>query len=225
MKLSKKPLFILLTFSLTGCFGYRSLESYFSSMKKKVELEYFGFLNDKCSISGKTKNYDVLLYPFEDMTTVFEYEEKGFLFPSTIQSGEIKVFSYTKKESYLLRDYYRSEFYLSWRMDESTFNSEIERISSIETWCKSPKYVSDLFNLPAYIGIYNYYGEFEYVVVDETNLTLHYIYLFDVKKYDNIVFNKQFYPKKMLQKSNIDMSDEERDYLYSMYMKEYLSSI
>ena len=79
--------------------------------------------------------------------------------------------------------------------------------------------------MSAYIGIYNFYGEFEYVVIDELNLTLHYVYLFDSKKYDNLVFNKQLYPKKMLQTTDVDMSNEERDYLFSMYMKEYLSSI
>ena len=216
---------MLLVTSLTGCFGFRSLKSYFSDMKKKVELEFFGFLNDTCSIKGTVKNFEISSYPFEDLLTVFEYEDKGYLFPQTISDGEIKAFYYKKKDSYLLRDYYRSEFYLSWKMDEPTFASEIARISSIETWCKSPKYTTNLFNLPAYIGIYNYYGEFEYAIVDETNRTLHYIYLFDVKKYNNFVFEKDFQPKRMLFDSDIDMTPEERDYLYSMYMKEYLSSI
>ena len=194
-------------------------------MKKKVELEYFGFLNDSHNISGKIGNFDISLYPFEDMTTVFEYEEKGFLFPSCIQSGEIKAFCYSKTDKYLQRTYYRSEFYLAWHVDEETFASEIDRISSIETWCKTPKYTSDLFGLPAYIGIYNFYGEFEYVIIDESNLTLYYVYLFDTKKYDNLIFAKKLQPKKILQNSDIDISDEERNYLYSMYMKEYLSSI
>ena len=221
----KKPLFILLVFSVTSCFGYRKLSSYFSSMKKKVELEYFGFINEKFNLNGRIISKTPSQYPLEEMQTVFNYEEKGLLFPQSINDGELKAFCFIDEHYYLQRKYYRSELYLSWQMNEDTFNSEIERISSTETWCNSPKYTTDLFALPAYIAIYNFYGEFEYVIIDETNLTLHYIYLFDIKKYDNLVFKKQLHPKKMLQNSDIDMANEERNYLYSMYMKEYLSSI
>ena len=225
MRFFKSFLLILVNLSVTSCFGYRSFKTYFADMKKKVELEYFGFLNDSSRISGKIKTFDISLYPFQEMKTVFEYEDKGYLFPGVIKNGEIKAFCYSKTDTYLQRTYYRSEFYLSWQVDHETFASEIERISSINTWCKTPKFSSDLFCMPAYIGIYNFYGEFEYVVIDELNLTLHYVYLFDSKKYDNLVFNKQLYPKKMLQTTDVDMSNEERDYLFSMYMKEYLSSI
>ena len=85
------------------------------------------------------------------------------------------------------------------------FNQEVARLSNVYTIKDSVQmksvYCIDLFDLPSFVCIYNYNGEFEYALVDESNKRILYIYLKDIKTIDNIIFDKKYAPSKSLSDS------------------------
>ena len=83
---------------------------------------------------------------------------------------------------------------LSVKYNETEFDAEIERISSL-------KFTSDVhltydtvnFNYPAIVAALDYYCSSEYILIDRENLTLHYIYaqLVAIKDWN---INKDYLP-------------------------------
>ena len=100
------------------------------------------------------------------------------------------------------------EVLLSIEYDEQLFTQEINRISNLS---KENSVVYDTYNFvfPAYVAMLGYHNCNEYALVDEKNLTIHYIYLQLVHKED-LEINTEYLPP------DFDFGDVE-GYNFSIY--------
>ena len=128
------------------------------------------------------------------------------IFPSELSCESYSYFYYIEKKYIEWTTDFRAEIFLECQYNEEDYKNELKRIANIgykETGdYKSPIYVEDLFDLPAYVITYNFLSKFSYVLISEKNFTLIYIYLYDVKSEDNIVFNRQYAPSRVLDDSS-----------------------
>ncbi len=144
-------------------------------------------------------------YNYNDIyISIGGYEKE--IFPKELKCTEAYFFNYYKPISSSAGDTYRSEVYLECVYEIDTYNEEIERISNInKEWSKYTKrsvYVEDLFNLPAYVTIYNHDGKFVYALLDSSANRIIYIAFHDVKTIDNIVFDRAYAPYKDINDSS-----------------------
>jgi len=126
------------------------------------------------------------------------------IFPQELNCIENKYFNYCKQVKSDYGKTYRTEVYLECIYDEEIFSNEINRLESFSGKYKNVVFVEDLFSLPAYIAIYNSSGQFEYALFDSKDNKIIYIYLHDIGRFDNIVFDFEYAPKKLLRDSSFD---------------------
>ena len=133
-------------------------------------------------------------------------ESKKEIFPTELHCDEAYFFNYYIAINSDAGPQYRSEVYLECVYEIDTYNEEIERLGNInEEWSEYTKrsvYVEDLFNLPAYVTIYNDDGKFVYALLDSSANRIIYIAFHDVKTIDNIVFDRAYAPYKDINDSS-----------------------
>lgn len=95
-----------------------------------------------------------------------------------------------------------TELYLYCNYDEISFNNEIDRLKTLKYKKNKIIYSKNLFKYPSYVSIYNRNHKFEYALIDESNLSIYYIYLSSVSK-NNIVFDEDLLPKKYIINSDV----------------------
>ena len=123
------------------------------------------------------------------------------LFPSTINCGEIDFFFFEQSG--------KKEAFLKWNIsDIGFFDNEIARIKNI-TCEKKIRHTSTLFCLPAYVAAYNFNSLFEYSLYDYVNLTIYYIYLYDIGDFNQIVFDYKYAPTRYIQTSDFPFEKDE----------------
>ena len=182
----------------------------------KLEFSYEIFENSN-KIHETIHNYSSEDYKKELKRIKIE-TNRNFIFPETISdSVECDGFSYL--EDVVILDWgddCRAEIYFSIKYSDDEYRTEIDRISSI-TNQRNPKkkaiFSNDLFSLPAYIAIYNHYSRYEYVLLNEAEYEIIYIYLFDCGK-DNFCFPTEYIPTKILRNSSFpkDLISSSGDY-------------
>jgi hypothetical protein len=125
------------------------------------------------------------------------------IFPDALTSGNASM-AYFVDPLFADYMYKRGQAYLEWSMDETTYHMEANRIKDTEgTWGKKPLRSHDLFPLFSYVSQYNNSGEFEYALLDDSSFTIRYIKMCDVGSMENVFFNTDFAPKKILKNSDI----------------------
>lgn len=197
----KKGIFVLFVSIGVVCqLGFSVLE--IREIRYRKNLSFFNDWHPSdvySPINGQIKKIEC-----SDYSNEIIYKSFGtcrIIFPEKIECGELQFFLFSKEE-YL---HARGEVYLEWDVgDADIFASEKERISK-EYGCnkKRPLYSNDLFSLSSYTARYNYDGEYEYALFDETNYVIRYIYLSDVGKRENIICDYEYQPTKMLYESDL----------------------
>lgn len=128
------------------------------------------------------------------------------IFPSELICENYNYFYYIEKSYIDFRTDFRAEIFLKCKYSKENYEIELERISKFGSQITSVKktavYVDNLLNLPAYVISYNAWSRFSYVLIDEENLSLIYVYLYDVKTMDNIVFDSLYAPSKIIDDSS-----------------------
>ena len=120
------------------------------------------------------------------------------MFPSAIPDEGSTFFFFSESFRQFLRrhDSYRTEIYLSCPLLEKQYEDEKNRLQLYETTTGNSCHPRDgLFPFPAYIYLYND-GRFLYSLLDEPNLTIHYIFLWEIGSIDNVAFDRTLAPTK-----------------------------
>ena len=68
---------------------------------------------------------------------------------------------------------------------------------------KKPLKSNNLFPLVSYIISYNMLAVYEYALIEEETHTIRYISLADIESVDNVMFQHEFEPKKILKDSDV----------------------
>ena len=111
----------------------------------------------------------------QDAFVQFGYDPKNNnVIPPNI--GNLNVIDFFCEETTWFVGSTNIEFMLSIKYDQASFNNEINRLSAI---VGKEKIVYDTQNFiyPAYVSILGHHKTNQYVLIDEENSTLHYIYL------------------------------------------------
>ena len=142
---------------------------------------------------------------------------RGFIFPKTINKGTITCFDFSEFFYAGGRNIYRTELYLNWKCpDYDCFESENKRLSEILFKGKNAVYCENLFSFPSYVTEYNYESGFEYAILNKDNLTIDYVYLKGIGSIEQIVFEKALAPTNLLKNSSFPRNKIVKGY-YSIY--------
>lgn len=168
--------------------------------------------NGEISIVGEPQSITYDEYSF----SIVHYYFSMYLFPKHIDNGFIKYFEYLIHYNSDAGTQLLSEVYVEWQTSFETYKLEKERLSLIyyEPTEKGTVFTNNLFDLPAYVAIYNFDSEFCYAILDDESYTIAYIYFFDIKSIDNLVFDSKYKPKKLLSESDFS----------GYYLKEFYSA-
>ena len=144
----------------------------------------------------------------------------GVIFPENVNNVSAKCFAFSENHN----QHFRSEIYLeSEFFDSNSYFDEIQRLQLLEgKHSKKPIYSSDLFALPSYVATYNVDACYEYALFDEDNLKIIYIYLSSFDTYENIVFNIDYAPCRILKGSDFPRWAI-KDGSYSIYGEETIN--
>ena len=97
----------------------------------------------------------------------------------------------------------RCEVYIKCTWDDNTYESEKGRLSLITGPEKRyPLYSQNLFTFPSYIFIFDP-GEYLYVLLDENENAIYYIYLLEIGNIENVVFDRSLAPQKRIRDSDV----------------------
>ena len=139
------------------------------------------------------------------------------VFPSIINEEDSEYFFYAETVK-PQRDYYdRFEIYLCRHLEQDEFNLEKHRLKNITGPTKSAVFSEDLFNYPCVMFEYNYFSRYEYVLFNEENFTVYYIWIQEIGSLDNVVFDKSIAPQLRLIDS--DLKELSKTGGYSLSMK------
>ena len=166
----------------------------------KLEFSYELFDNQKI-INETTRVYSSEDYALE-IQKLKEKTNKMLIFPETILDSS-NCYGFTHIEEVNIIDWgkdYRAEVFFCIKYSKNSYDLEVDRLSLVESR-KKVVFSQNLFNYPAYISIYNEHSRYEYALVDEDNLEIIYIYMFDCGK-DSICFSNNYIPSKKLKKSD-----------------------
>lgn len=156
--------------------------------------------NSKTPASGSIEPIEESDY---DGSALAESFGKCAVFPERILGGEARGVFFSDP-LYADWRYKRGQAFLEWKVTQEIFDSEMERLSSlISVYGKKALRSSDLFDWPCYLAAYNEQSEFEYVLLDGPELTIRYIWLFDLESLKNLLFPNAFAPKKLLKDSDV----------------------
>ena len=148
------------------------------------------------------------------------YKEAFDIFPKTIADKDVEFF-YFRWQLGIIGSA-SVEYQCSIKYSDADFKKEVDRIKSYkgECWyddddkeyCKENALVYDdeTFCLPAYVAILGHYATNAYVLIDEGNNTIHYIYLCIMSK-NELHINKEYLPKEYSEFGNVAGQD------YSIY--------
>jgi len=136
-----------------------------------------------------------------NITTSKKLTNKLSLFPNSVDCNVDYYNSYIEVTG--KRNYFIQETYLKYKYNDlEFFNKEIYRLNNLEIYnvksntSKKCLYIENMFDFPVYISIYNYDKCYEYALVDEMNLTIHYIHINNNK--DFYIFDEIYRPTKKL---------------------------
>lgn len=172
-------------------------------MKKSVFIIVllFGLLVScsTCSMGNLIQTTDTSFYPEiwklpERRTRSFEFEEYdsvGLLFPKTIDDKTVVRFNFRYLTLLPVDTEYQLELAISY--SDTDFEEEVERLKKIGDKCPVIG-DTDYFSLPVYATVWNYYGAFEYALVDSSINTIYYLTLQYVSKKE-LVIEEQLIPK------------------------------
>lgn len=172
-------------------------------MKKSVIIIVllFGLLVScsTCSMGNLIQTTDTSFYPEiwklpERRTRSFEFEEYdsvGLLFPKTIDDKTVVRFNFRYLTLLPVDTEYQLELAISY--SDTDFEEEVERLKKIGDKCPVIG-DTDYFSLPVYATVWNYYGAFEYALVDSSINTIYYLTLQYVSKKE-LVIEEQLIPK------------------------------
>ena len=105
----------------------------------------------------------------------------------------------------------RIEVYVSYQWkDTIDFSIEKSRLSSINYSIGNhvsgkPIMSRNLFPFPSYVFVYNIFGTYMYVLLDDQSLTMHYVVLVEIVSIKEIVFDKDLAPKKRIVDSDLPL--------------------
>lgn len=121
------------------------------------------------------------------------------VFPKILDENWKPEYYYNCQKSLLDGDY---QIYLKCEFDEKEFEEEVKRLQSIENTYEGKKhtivYDSENFCYPAYVAIFNFDSTYEYVLMDEENNIIYYIYLQFINK-EEIKFEEKLLPNNYLE--------------------------
>ena len=152
-----------------------------------------------CSMGNLIQTTDTSFYPEiwklpERRTRSFEFEEYdsvGLLFPKTIDDKTVVRFNFRYLTLLPVDTEYQLELAISY--SDTDFEEEVERLKKIGDKCPVIG-DTDYFSLPVYATVWNYYGAFEYALVDSSINTIYYLTLQYVSKKE-LVIEEQLIPK------------------------------
>ena len=178
------------------------IQQFYLIQLNPLSLEYD--FNGRCgTIDGTIHelSYEKYNNDFSDLTEICN--GRGKIFPKTINHGNLSGFLFSERHTSDAGIMHRSELYLQWVLEsQDFFDEEIERLLSISNQNKNIIFTNNLFPLPAYVTEYNDEGGFEYVLLDESNFSLNYIFLKGVGSYSEIVFDDNYAPHLELKESD-----------------------
>lgn len=138
---------------------------------------------------------------YMDMNITKTLTQKLSIFPNNINNNADYYNSYIEVSG--ISNYFIQETYLKYKYNDlEFFNKEIYRLNNLEIYnvksntSKKCLYIENMFDFPVYISIYNYDKCYEYALVDEMNLTIHYIYINNNN--DFYIFDEIYRPTKKL---------------------------
>ena len=186
--------------------------------KDNINLYSYTILENGENIEGKIIDVQIINYNQEDLLE--GCNNNGFIFPKNIDGTKSKMFVFKEDHD----RHFRSEIYLeSEFLDSNSYFDEIQRLQFLEgKHSKKPIYSSDLFALPSYVATYNVDACYEYALFDEDNLKIIYIYLSSFDTYENIVFNIDYAPCRILKGSDFPRWAI-KDGSYSIYNEEIIN--
>lgn len=213
----KREKFVILLFVCSLIF----VSAIFLAFTSKDQLDF----SYEIGVNPNRINEVIHTYSIKDYQNELEKikneTNRNFIFPETI-SDKVVCNGFSYLEDVVILDWgddCRAEIYFSMRYSEDEYIREIDRISSITNQRnskKKPVLSKDLFNLPAYIAIYNHYSRYEYVLLNEDEHEVIYIYLFDCGK-DNFCFPVEYIPSKVLSSSDFPKNLISSSGDYDMY--------
>lgn len=132
------------------------------------------------------------------------------ILPLSIRGRDVKKF-FAKADGIICQ----MGFEISYTKDD--FDFEVERLKRVEE-VRKIKYDTDNFNYPAYVGIMGLNNTFEYALIDEDNLSVHYLHFRNITKIDDLRISEEYLPKTYTEQlENFD--GKFKDYNYSIYYK------
>lgn len=175
-------------------------------------------------------SYMVLNLKIKDKTNVEEYAQalielkdnsdahSGlFIFPESVNVSNVKEYKYLMRDDLFNGSYL---FYLVVNYTDEDYNAEVERLKNIKAEypnsVKNPLY--NKIELPTYITIFDGNGSYEYVMLDNENKTIAYIFnqLFN---WDEIEINDEYLLKNYSVNSNDKDVNQNGYNMYYFYDK------
>ena len=167
-------LILLFVISLCSCYyrnaSYDDIHSYYKCFGIGEFLGTSGIylIVPRCN----NENWNSVV---QDALVAYGYDpENNDITPPIIE--DINVISFFCEETEYIAGSTNIEFLLSVKYDPISFNCELDRLSKIKGTEKIV-YDTENFIYPAYVSILGFLKTNQYVLIDEPNNTLHYIYL------------------------------------------------
>ena len=174
-------------------------------MKKSVIIIVllFGLLVScsTCSMGDLIQTTDISYYPeIWDLPErhsgfyvyeLYGYNSVGLLFPETTDDKTVVHFIFRYLTLLPVGTEYQLELAISY--SDTDFEEEVERLKKIGDKCPVIG-DTDYFSLPVYATVWNYYGAFEYALVDSSINTIYYLTLQYASKKE-LVIEEQLIPK------------------------------
>ena len=192
----KRVFFIILGVVILEIVLFVCIEIYNSQFK--LSFCPNGYFNDE-TISVPIEN--IPKDSFENSVNTYQNNTKKCKsFPTSATYISCQGFFYEKSKHYDWGWDYSAVIFLECYYENAEFEKEINRIKGFIYKDKEIVYVDDLFSLPAYVVAYNWDSLYEYMLIDEDDCTIRYVYLFDSG--ENTSIPNDFFPKKVLRNSS-----------------------
>lgn len=166
-------LILLSVISFNSCYYRHELNEDLSNYHKIFSLGEFTGTCGVYLVLPKSEN-EQWKGKLQNALETYGYDEKSDIIPPTVDDINVIDFFCNETQYFVGSD--NIEFLLSVKYDQVSFSAEIERLSKIAGWEKMV-YDTEHFAYPAYVSILGLHKINQYVLIDEENSTLHYIYL------------------------------------------------
>ena len=235
-KKAKKGIIIPLSIVTSICISYIAFILIYAHYCSKNQQNNLFFSSSKIGkpetysgeIRGVPKGIELVNYNRNELVNNINYGSNtnnyGLIFPDVLSDGSASCYKYFKQVKRIDIGRYdnRTEIYLEWHTNYELFEKEINRFEELryptsKDIIKKALFTNDLFAMKCVLLSYNHDSRFEYALFDEQSLTIHYVYLYDIGYFKNIVFDKKYAPTNLLKNSDLKGIDTCNKGYYSIY--------